>query len=74
MVRGAGMTPRSAVARSTMTVIDVLDAAGLHDGFVVPMSLPNWAGRRAFDESGRIEEAARTLGLRNLDRATRSIG
>jgi hypothetical protein len=48
MVRGAGMTPRSSLARSTMTVIDVLDAAGLHDGFVVPMSLPRLGGAARF--------------------------
>jgi hypothetical protein len=72
LVGGTG-TLRSALAASTTTIIEVLELAGLRDGFVVP-SLPNWAGRRAFDQTGRIEEAARTLGLRSLDRAARAIG
>jgi integrase/recombinase XerC len=74
LIRGTGMTLRSALAAATNTIIEVLDLAGLRDGFVVPMSLPNWAGRRAFEETGRIEEAARTLGLRTLDAAARQIG
>lgn len=36
-------------------------------------SVRAWAGRRAFDETGRIEDAARLLGCRSLDTAARLI-
>lgn len=36
-------------------------------------SVRAWAGRRAFDASGRIEDAARILGTRTLDAAARII-
>ena len=41
---------------------------------LAPMSLATWAGRRVFDATGRIEEAAKTLGLRSLDTAAAAIG
>ncbi len=37
-------------------------------------SVRAWAGRRAFDTSGRVEDAARVLGCRSLDAAARLIG
>ena len=39
-----------------------------------PGSVVAWAGRRVFEESGSIEEVARRLGIRSLDRAARFIG
>ena len=41
---------------------------------VRPGSVVAWAGRRIFEETGSIEEVARRLGIRSLDRAARLIG
>lgn len=53
----------------------VLDLAGLTqaDG-VRPESLPAYAGRTAFEATGRIEDAARLLGLCSLDHTAKIIG
>jgi len=40
---------------------------------VRPASVAAWAGRKVFDTTGSIEEAARVLGVRSLDRAARLI-
>ncbi len=51
-------------------VVDVLTRAGLHhEPDVRPGSVAAWAGRRVLDETGRIDLAARALGVRSLDRA-----
>lgn len=51
-------------------VVDVLTRAGLHhEPDVRPGSVAAWAGRRILDETGRIDLAARALGVRSLDRA-----
>jgi integrase/recombinase XerC len=51
-------------------LVDVLTRAGLHhEPDVRPGSVAAWAGRRVLDETGRIELAARALGVRSLDRA-----
>ena len=51
-------------------LVDVLARAGLHqEPDVRPGSVAAWAGRRVFEETGRIELAARALGVRSLDRA-----
>jgi integrase/recombinase XerC len=53
----------------------VLLRAGLGgDRRVRPASIAGWAGRRVFEESGRVEDAARVLGVRSLDSAARMIG
>ena len=53
----------------------VLLRAGLGgDRRVRPSSIAGWAGRRVFDETGRVEDAARALGVRSLDSAARMIG
>jgi hypothetical protein len=53
----------------------VLLRAGLAgDRRVRPASIAGWAGRRVFEESGRVEDAARVLGVRSLDSAARMIG
>jgi len=51
-------------------LVDVLARAGLHqEPDVRPGSVAAWAGRRVFEETGRIERAAKALGVRSLDRA-----
>jgi integrase/recombinase XerC len=51
-------------------LVDVLTRAGLHgEPDVRPGSVAAWAGRRVLEETGRIDCAARTLGVRSLDRA-----
>lgn len=53
----------------------ILQRAGLHqESDVRPRSVTAWAGQRVFDETGRIEDVARRLGLRSLDRAAALIG
>ena len=39
-----------------------------------PGSVVAWAGRKVFEETGSIEEVARRLGMRSLDRAAQFIG
>lgn len=54
---------------------NVLTRSGLGgDRRVRPSSIAGWAGRKVFDESGRVEDAARVLGVRSLDSAARMIG
>lgn len=56
-------------------LVDVLTRAGLHqEPDVRPGSVAAWAGRRVLDETGRIECAARALGVRSLDRAATIVG
>lgn len=51
-------------------LIDVLTRAGLHhEPDVRPGSVAAWAGRQVLDKTGRIDLAARALGVRSLDRA-----
>jgi integrase/recombinase XerC len=51
-------------------LVDVLTRAGLHhEPDVRPGSVAAWAGRRILDKTGRIDCAARALGVRSLDRA-----
>jgi integrase/recombinase XerC len=58
-----------------MSIRSVLDRCGLSrsDG-VRPESLPAYAGRRIFDTTGRIEDAAKLLGFASLDTTARFIG
>jgi integrase len=56
-------------------LVDVLIRAGLHqEPDVRPGSVAAWAGRRVLDETGRIDLAAKALGVRSLDRAAGIIG
>lgn len=56
-------------------LVDVLTRAGLHqEPDVRPGSVAAWAGRRVLDETGRIELAAKALGVRSLDRAAGIVG
>jgi hypothetical protein len=60
---------------ATMAVIEVLRAAGIHgDPSVRPTSVTAWAGRRLLLRGVRIEEVARALGCRSLDRTAHLIG
>lgn len=57
-----------------VAIDDVLTRAGLaRDADVRPASVAAWAGARIYEETGRIDEVARRLGLRSLDRAARFI-
>jgi integrase/recombinase XerC len=63
--------PDSAVSNK---LIEIFNVGGIRHHGVRPGSLPAWAGRRVFEESGRIEEVARALGVRSLDIAAEIIG
>ena len=61
-------------AASCVAISTVLRLAGLSDEpDIRPLSVAGWAGRQVLDETGRIEEVARILGVRSLDRAARLI-
>ncbi len=52
----------------------VLVRAGLDDDpGLRASSLPAWAGRKVFEQSGSIDQTARALGVRSLDQAARII-
>ena len=56
-------------------LVDVLTRAGLHrEPDVRPGSVAAWAGRRVLDKTGRIDLAAKALGVRSLDRAAGIVG
>ncbi|MFJ6139544.1 hypothetical protein [Kitasatospora sp. NPDC092286] len=62
-------------ARACVALRDVLVQAGLgRESDLKPASVTAHAGLTAFTASGRIEDAARLLGLRSLDRAAAVIG
>lgn len=62
-------------ASCAAAIVDVLVRAGLHgEPDVRPGSVAAWAGRRALDRTGRIEDAARALGVSSLDQAARIVG
>ena len=67
----SGRSPGSAGQVSgAAAIVDVLTRAGLHhEPDVRPGSVAAWAGRRVLEETGRIDSAARALGVRSLDRA-----
>jgi integrase len=62
-------------ASSCQAIHETLLRAGLAgEPDVRPVSVAAWAGRDAFTRTGRIEDAARVLGVRSLDRAAAIIG
>ncbi|MES9509147.1 hypothetical protein ABWJ92_22475 [Streptomyces sp. NPDC000609] len=62
-------------ARSCVALSDLLRRIGLgSDPLVKPASVTAKAAVEAFEVTGRIEEAARRLGLRSLDRAAAVVG
>src|SRR5438128_8843241 len=65
----------SAQASSCIAIAETLMRAGIgREPDVRPGSVVAWAGRRVFEETASIEEVARRLGIRSLDRAARFIG
>ncbi|MFZ6005758.1 MAG: hypothetical protein ACOYXM_17680 [Actinomycetota bacterium] len=73
---GSG-TPGSALAQSSAVglISRTLTRAGLGDApGVRASSVPAWAGRKIFDDTGRIDLAAARLGMQSLDRTARFIG
>jgi integrase len=72
--RGSG-SAHSKQASACIVVGEVLVRAGLGgEPDVRPLSVTAWAGQHVLEETGRIEEVARGLGMRSLDRAARLIG
>lgn len=62
-------------ASSCQAIHETLVRAGLSgEPDVRPVSVAAWAGRDAFERTGRIDDAARVLGVRSLDRAAAIIG
>ena len=71
---GSG-SAHSQQASSCQAIGETLRRAGLgSEEDVRPISVVGWAGARIHTDTGRIEEAARALGVRSLDRAARLIG
>jgi hypothetical protein len=70
-----GRTDTSPVSAVGQRLRAVLDRAELYkaDGYT-QRSITAWAGRRIYDQHGRIEDAANYLGLTSLDRAAQLIG
>jgi integrase len=67
--------PESRRAHSSQAIRETLQCAGLTtDPYVRPASLAAWAGRQVLCRTGRIDAAARALGMRSLDGAARLIG
>jgi site-specific recombinase XerC len=59
---------------SCIAIAETLTRAGIgKEPDVRPGSVVAWAGRKVYDETGSIEEVARRLGVRSLDRAARFI-
>jgi integrase/recombinase XerC len=72
-----GTRPGADLAQSSSVGLlsQALTRAGLGQApGVRPSSIAAWAGRRIFEETGRIDLAASRLGLRSLDRTARFIG
>jgi site-specific recombinase XerD len=65
----------SAQASSSMAIADALARAGLdRESDVRPLSITAWAGCKILERTGRIEDVAKRLGMRSLDRAALLIG
>ena len=62
-------------ARVCVAIRDVMIKAGLgQEADLRPTSVTAYAGRLAFNERSRIEDAANVLGMNSLDRVARLIG
>jgi integrase/recombinase XerC len=67
--------PNVGQVSACVAIEDVLTRAGLaRERDVRPASVAAWAGRKILEESGQIDEVARRLGMRSLDRAARFVG
>jgi integrase/recombinase XerC len=64
------------VRRNTVTkvIADIFRVAGLKHTDIGPRSVRAWVAHRIFDDTGRIELVAQTLGLNTLDLAARLAG
>ena len=69
---GTGNSPQASVSVALRRMFTTAGFA--HETDLRLGSVRAWAGRRAFNETGRIEDAARVLGSRSLDTAARLIG
>jgi integrase/recombinase XerC len=66
---------QSRQASSCAAISEVLRRAGLHqEPDVRPGSVAAWEGANAFRDGAHIDEVARKLGVRSLDRAAQLIG
>jgi integrase len=66
--------PATGQISACIAVRDVLIRAGLgKEPGVRPASVAGWAGRQILQETGRIDEVARHLGMASLDRTARFI-
>jgi integrase len=75
VIYGGEGSAESRQASSCQAIHETLLRAGLSgEPDVRPISVAAWAGRDAFDRTGRIDDAARMLGVRSLDRAAAIIG
>ena len=70
--QGHGIAGQVSTCRAISSVLVRAGLAGEPD--VRPSSVSAWAGRCEFERTGRIEDAARMMGVRSLDRAARLIG
>ena len=74
LVYGGSGNAESRRSWSSQALRETIERAGLRDDpDVRPASLAAWAGRRVFNDTGRIELVARALGVRSLDTAARII-
>jgi integrase/recombinase XerC len=65
----------SATSSASAAIADTLRRAGLHtEPDVRPPSVAAWAGAKAFVAGASIQDVARMLGIRSLDRAAAFIG
>jgi hypothetical protein len=69
--RGAG-TRRAAWCGAIYEVLVLGGLAG--EPAIHPSSLAAWAARKVFLRTGRIDDVARALGVRSLDRAAAVVG
>jgi integrase/recombinase XerC len=64
----------SRTASCCIAITETLRRAGLaHEPDISPASVRGWAGRKILTDTGSIQEAARRLGVRSLDRAARLV-
>jgi hypothetical protein len=66
---------QNAQISASQTIHGILRRAGIGaDPRVRPGSIPAWAGRTLYDTTGDLVSVTRSLGLRSLDDAARTIG
>lgn len=71
--RGEG-SPESKQAASCIAISETILRAGFgSEPDVRPLSVTAWAAAKIFEQTGRVDEVARRLGIRSLDRAARFI-